>query len=172
MFRQKFKGEGDGLISDDLSVAAEDFHLLQRFGRRGQPEPHRADGFCRAASTRACDAGNTQGVVGLCDGFRTACHFVHGFTADRAVFQQRVGHDAEAFLFGLVAVSNKTLMKPLRAARDAGECARKQAARAGLGAGNGLSVSGEVFGDGLQGGHGTFFLQWRRIRRGRTGNRL
>ena len=172
MFRQKFKGEGDGLISDGLSVAAEDFHLLQRFGRRGQPEPHRADGFCHTAAARACDAGNTQGVVGLCDGFRTARHFVHGFTADRAVLQKRIGHNAEAFFFGLVAVSHEALMKPLRAARDAGECARKQAARAGFGAGNGLSVSGEVFGDGLQRGHGTFFLQWRRIRRGRTGNRL
>ena len=28
MFRQKFKGEGDCLISDGLSVSAEDFHLL------------------------------------------------------------------------------------------------------------------------------------------------
>jgi hypothetical protein len=49
-------------------------------------------------------------------------------------------------------------MKPLRAARDAGECARKQAAGARFGASNGLSASGEMFGDGLQRGHGMSFL--------------
>ena len=131
MFRQKFKGEGDCLISNGLSVAAEDFHLLQRFGRRGQPEPHRPDGFCRAAATGACDAGNTEGVVGLSDGFRTARHFVNSLAADRAVLQQRVGHDAEALFFGLVAVCDEALMKPLRAACNAGERARQQTAGAG-----------------------------------------
>ena len=97
--------------------------------------------------------GNTEGVVGLGDGFGTACHFVHGFAADRAVLQQRVGHHAEAFFFGLVAVSNETLMKPLRAARNAGERARQQPAGAGFGTGYSLATSGQVCGDGLQSGH-------------------
>ena len=48
-------------------------------------------------------------------------------------------------------------MKPLRAARNAGERARQQTAGAGFGAGDGLAVSGEVFGYGLQGGHGMSF---------------
>lgn len=157
MFCQKIQGKLDSLRSDGFSVAAEDLHLFQRFGRRGQTEPDRADRFRRAAAARACDAGNAEGVVGLGDGFRTARHFVNGFAADRAVLQQRVGHDAEAFFFGLVAVSDETLMKPLRAARNAGERARQQPAGAGFGAGDGLAVSGKVFGDGLQGGHGMSF---------------
>ena len=62
-------------INNDLNI------IKKEFKEKDILLPHRADGFCRAASAGACDAGNTQGVVGLCDGFRTARHFVHGFTA-------------------------------------------------------------------------------------------
>lgn len=168
MFRQKIQSELDSLCSDGFAVAAENLHLFQRFGRRGQTEPNRADRFRRAAAARTRDAGNAEGVVGLGDGFRTACHFVNGLAADRAVLQQRVGHDAEALFFGLVAVSDETLMKPLRAARNAGERARQQPAGAGFGTGYGLASSGQVFGDGLQSGHGMSF-RWAGVLLGLLG---
>ena len=57
----------------------------------------------------------------------------------------------------MVAVGDEVGFKPGGAAGQAGECGGEQAAGAGFGAGDGLAVSGKVFGDGLQGGHGMSF---------------
>ena len=161
MFRQESQCVFNGLRPYCFAVACEKRGLLKRTFGRGQAEPDCADRFGRAAAARAGDAGNTQGVICLRDGFCAACHFIDGLAADRAVFQQGVGHDAEAVLFGLVAVCDEALMKPLRAAGEGGQRTCKQAAGAGLGAGNGLTAAGQVFGDGLQMGHGGSL--WKRV---------
>lgn len=161
MFRQESQCVFDGLRPYCFAIACEKRGLLKRAFGRGQAEPDCADRFGRAAAARAGDAGNTQGVICLRDGFCAASHFIDGLAANRAVFQQGIGHDTEAVLFGLVAVCDEALVKPLRAAGEGSQRTCKQAAGAGLGAGNGLTAAGQVFGDGLQMGHGGSL--WKRV---------
>ena len=117
-------------------------------------DPDRAHRLVGGAAARAGDAGDRHRNAGARRHQRARHHLHHRFTADRAVFGERLGTHAQQRLLGLVAVGRHAAVEPGRTARDVGDGLGDPAAGAAFGGRKhqvaGLERHADLFGQGMQ----------------------
>ena len=103
----------------------------------GDGQVHGANRLFGGAAVRPGDTADRDGNIGVLarDAQQALRHLCHGLGGDCAMGFKRCGAHAQHFMLGRIGIGDKAAADTVGRARNLGQCARNQAARAAFGAG-------------------------------------